>query len=129
MPQINFVILSGRLGRNPDLKYTPNGKAVVNLSIANSRGYGEKQTTTWMDVTAWGKSAEFVAEKVKKGDEVIVQGFLEQQRWTDKEGVEKSRTIINTVFGKVDALRAPKKIEERDDSETESGDDSIPLPF
>jgi single-strand DNA-binding protein len=99
----NKAIVCGRLGQDPEMRYTPAGTAVVNFSIAVSRytkksdGEGFDTHTTWIDVTAWGNVAEKVAEIAKKGTEVIVDGALETRSWEDKnhEGVKHYRTFIN----------------------------------
>lgn len=99
----NKAIVCGRLGQDPEMRYTPGGTAVVNFSIAVTRyvkkkdGDGFDQFTTWIDITAWGTVAEKVAEVAKQGTEVIVEGALETRSWDDKNHpeIKHYRTFIN----------------------------------
>ncbi len=101
-PYINFVIISGRLTRDPELRSTPSGVYVCNFSIANSRffksssepdGFSEK--TTYINVVVWGERAERLHRDLKKGTPVIVEGILEESRWEDKvSGQRRSRIEI-----------------------------------
>jgi single-strand DNA-binding protein len=80
---INSIHLVGRLGQDPEVRYTANGKAVANLSIATKQG----QDTSWHRVVVWEKSAEFAGKYLHKGDMVYVSGRLEYRKW-DKNGTE-----------------------------------------
>lgn len=101
VPQLNTVIIAGRLTRDPELKYLPSGSAVCNFSIACSRFWkdknGEKkEDTTFIDCKAWAKSAEYIAG-LKKGRPVLAQGRLESESWEDKaSGQKRSRLVIVT---------------------------------
>ena len=100
IPDLNKVLIAGRLGHSPDLKYLPSGMAVCNLSLAATRYYrnkaGEKcEETTWIDVKCWDKTAEMVAESTGKGRAVIVEGSLKEERWTGRDGEEKKKIVIN----------------------------------
>ena len=97
MKGLNKVELIGRLGHDPEMRYTPNGQAVCNFSMATGRTYtsnGEKITETeWHNITAWGKLAEIVNQYVKKGSKVLVEGRLTPDAasggpriWTDQSG-------------------------------------------
>lgn len=70
------LIFVGRVGAEPELRYSPEGQAVCNFSVAVQAGYGEKRYTMWYRVSTFGKQAEFVVEKVKKGARVLVEGAL-----------------------------------------------------
>lgn len=99
MASVNKVILVGRLGKDPETRYMPNGDAVTNLTLATSENWkdknGEKQEKTeWHRVTFYRKLAEIAAEYLKKGSMVYVEGRLETRKWTDKAGVEKYTTEI-----------------------------------
>lgn len=97
---INQVAVSGNLTRDPELRHTPGGTAVVNLGMANDRNRKDTDgewivETSFFDVTVWGKHGEFCARKLKKGSQVFVVGRLEQQQWQDKEsGGNRSKVII-----------------------------------
>ena len=94
---LNSVNIMGNLTRDPEMKFTPSGKPVCNLSIANNRNYtknGEKVTeVSYFDVEVWGVSAENCAKYLAKGHGIIVEGRLRQDRW-EKDGKTQSRVRI-----------------------------------
>jgi single-strand DNA-binding protein len=99
MASVNKVILIGNLGRDPEVRYLPNGDAVANISIATTETWkdkgGEKQEKTeWHRVSMFSKLAEIAGEYLKKGSQVYIEGRLETRKWTDKEGHERSTTEI-----------------------------------
>lgn len=89
---MNTVALIGRLGSDPQLRYTSNGKAVSNFSLAVTRPFN-KDETDWFDVVAWGKTAELVANHLTKGRQVGVSGRLQQDRW-EHEGQKRSKVVV-----------------------------------
>lgn len=97
---INKVILVGNLGKDPETRYMPNGKAVTNFSIATSEGWtdratGDKQERTeWHNVVLFEKLAEVAAEYLRKGSQVYVEGSLRTRKWQDKEGKDRYTTEI-----------------------------------
>lgn len=97
---INKVILVGNLGNDPDVRYTAGGAAVSNISIATSESWKDKESgemqekTEWHRVVFFGKLAEIVAEYLKKGSQVYVEGRLQTRKWQDKEGNDKYTTEI-----------------------------------
>lgn len=82
--------LAGRLGGDPELKYSTSGTAVCTFSLAVNTGWGERQRTTWYRVTAFGKTAENANQLLKKGSWVMVHGESYTEDWTGKDG--KTRT-------------------------------------
>lgn len=92
---MNRLLLIGRLGRDPETRYTADGKAVCNWSMAIDHGYGQKKSTFWIRCTAWSKTAEVVAEHVKKGHRLAVDGELVIREWEDKDGQKKLSTECN----------------------------------
>ena len=91
---VNKVILIGRLGRDPELKYTPNGQPVANFSLATDRSWtgqdGQKnRVTTWHNIVAWGKQAEIIKEYMTKGKEIFIEGRIDNRSYEDKEGNKK----------------------------------------
>ena len=100
MAGVNKVILVGRLGRDPELRYTPDGTAVANFSVATSdewkdRNTGEKrERTEWHRIVAWRRLAEICGEYLSKGREVYIEGSLQTREWTDKEGQKRYTTEI-----------------------------------
>lgn len=91
---VNKAILIGRLGKDPELKYTPSGKAVATFSLATSERWtgadGQKnEATTWHNIVAWGKQAEIMKEYLAKGKQVYIEGRIDNRSYDDKEGNKK----------------------------------------
>ena len=87
----NKIIIVGNLGRDPELRYTPQGSAVCNLSVATSEKRRDKSgemqdVTTWFRVTLWEKKAEAAAKYLTKGSSVYVEGRVRVEEWTDRDG-------------------------------------------
>lgn len=97
---INKVILVGNLGKDPEVRYAPNGGAVANITIATSESWkdktsGEKQERTeWHRVVFFGKLAEIAGEYLKKGAQIYIEGRLQTRKWQDKEGKDRYTTEI-----------------------------------
>ena len=100
MAGINKVILIGRLGRDPEVRYTPDGTAVANFSIAtstewNDKGTGErKEKTEWHRIVAWRKLGEICGEYLSKGRQVYVEGRLQTREWEDRDGNKRYTTEV-----------------------------------
>lgn len=99
MASVNKVILIGNLGRDPEVRYTPDNAAITNISIATTDTWkdksGEKQERTeWHRVAFFGKLAEIAGEYLKKGSQVYVEGRLQTRKWQDKEGQDRYTTEI-----------------------------------
>ncbi len=98
---VNKVILVGNLGKDPETRYMPNGKAVTNFSIATSESWKDKQTgeqreqTEWHNIVMYDRLAEIAAEYLKKGSQVYLEGKLRTRKWQDKEGRDRYTTEIN----------------------------------
>ena len=99
MASLNRVQLIGRLGRDPELRFTSDGTAIANLSVATSERYKDK-SGEWIDRAEWHKIvmyarlAEIAGEYLVKGSLVYLEGRLQTRKWKDKEGVEKYNTEI-----------------------------------
>jgi single-strand DNA-binding protein len=97
---INKVILVGNLGKDPENRYLPSGKAVTNFSIATSESWKDKQTgeqkeqTEWHNIVMYDRLAEIAAEYLRKGSQVYVEGRLRTRKWQDKEGRDRYTTEI-----------------------------------
>jgi len=76
------IIFEGRLGRDPEMRYTPEGKAVTSMSIAVDDGFGDKKSTIWIKASLWDKPAENAAQYLQKGDRVLVEGHLAYDKAT-----------------------------------------------
>lgn len=107
MSDLNLCQFIGRVGRDPEVRYTADGKAVCNLSIAVTQTWknknGERQEQTeWVRASLFDKLAEIAGEFVKKGKQVYVSGKMTTRKYTDKDGVEKYATEI--VVGQLQLL-------------------------
>jgi len=99
MASINKVILIGNLGRDPEVRYLPNGDAVTNISVATTDTWKDKEgnkqeKTEWHRVTFYRRLAEIAGEYLKKGSQIYVEGRLETRKWQDKEGQDRYTTEI-----------------------------------
>ncbi len=94
MASFNKIIIVGYLGRDPEMKYTPQGKAVTDFSVATTEKSGDREHTTWFRCTAWEKTAELVANFLKKGSMVYVEGPLKVTEYTAKDGTQKQSLEI-----------------------------------
>jgi single stranded DNA-binding protein len=108
MPSLNSVHIIGNCTRDPELRHTPGGAAVVDLGLAINRNYvndaGEKKTdTTFLDVTLWAKTAELVAKYVRKGAPIFVEGRIQMDSWQDKQ-TNQQRTRLKIVGESVQLL-------------------------
>ncbi len=101
---VNKVILVGRLGRDPETRYTSGGQAVANFSVATDETYkdkaGERQKRTeWHKIVVWGKQAEIAQQYLKKGSLIFIEGRIQSREWQDKEGQKRtSFEIVATNF-------------------------------
>ncbi|MBK2126255.1 single-stranded DNA-binding protein, partial [Fangia hongkongensis] len=97
---VNKVIILGRLGQDPEIRYTQNGSPIANVSIATNDGYKDNTSGQYIDVTEWhkvvvfGKQAEVVQQYCKKGSQIYVEGRIRTNKWQDKNGQDKYTTEI-----------------------------------
>ena len=99
MAGVNKVILLGNVGQDPEMRYTPAGKAIANFSVATSERYKDKEGNTqerteWHRVTLFGRQAEIAGEYLRKGSQVYIEGRIQNEKYTDREGVERYATKI-----------------------------------
>lgn len=106
---LNHVTIAGRLGRDPELSYTPGGQAVAKLSVATDEGYRDKSTgqkverTEWHRVVAWRGVAEFCGNYLAKGRLVLIEGKLQTRKWQD-QNTGQDRYATEIVAHNVQAL-------------------------
>jgi single-strand DNA-binding protein len=98
MASLNKVMLIGNLGRDPEIKYTPSGQAVVTFTMATTRKWkdkegGDKEDTQWHNIKAWGRTAEVVNQYLKKGRQVFIEGRLEHRQY-EQDGQKKYFTEV-----------------------------------
>lgn len=97
---VNKVILIGNLGRDPEVRYTPSGMAVANVTLATTEAWKDKQSgenqerTEWHRVTFYTRLAEIVGEYLRKGSKIFIEGRLQTRKWQDKNGQDRYTTEI-----------------------------------
>lgn len=125
MVSVNIVIMVGRLGKDPEMRYTPSGKAITNFTIAVNMDYKKDsewiKQTEWVNVVCWGRTAEYASQKLSKGSLVYVQGKLQSRSWDKQDGTKAYRTEL--IADRVMPLE--KNESQQAESEVESED----LPF
>lgn len=105
-PKINTVIISGRLTRDVDLRYLPNGTPVAKLPIAFDRSYQKNgewmQDTSYLDITVWSKRGEQCAEYLRKGSPVLIEGYIRTRSYVDSNN--QNRKVTEIVANKISFL-------------------------
>ena len=102
---VNKVILLGNLGKDPEIKYMPNGNAVANITLATSETWNDKNTgekqekTEWHRVVFFGKLAEIVGQYLKKGSKIYVEGKLQTRKWQGQDGQDRYTTEVVVDIG------------------------------
>ena len=97
---VNKVILVGNLGKDPEIRYSPSGAAISNITIATSEGWKDKQSgemkekTEWHRVVAFQRLAEIMGEYLAKGSQVYIEGSLQTRKWQDKDGNDRYTTEV-----------------------------------
>ena len=119
---LNKVMIIGRLGRDPEMRYTPSGRPITTFSVATSRKWntseGEKRSDTeWFNVVAWGSLAEICNQYLTKGHQVYIEGRLQTRKWEDDNGNKRSN--IEIVAKEMIMLGDRKKKTDADTSENE----------
>ncbi len=135
MASLNKVFLMGNLTRDPELRYTPSGKAVTTLGLAVNnrfkRGEEQVEDVLFIDVTVWGKSAENCTEYLSKGSPVMVEGRLKYRTWEAQDGQKRSKvdvTAISVQFLSGGKGGGGKPVPEEHDSGAPSvSDDDVPF--
>ena len=101
---LNKIILMGRLGRDPEVRYTQGGTPVASFSLAVDRDFADqgtgKRPTDWIDVVAWSARAKFVQQYFRKGQLAVVEGRLQIRDWTDREGNKRrsAEVVADQVY-------------------------------
>ena len=131
---VNKVILVGNLGKDPEVRYSPNGGAVANITIATSESWkdktsGEKQEKTeWHRVVFFGRLAEIAGEYLKKGAQIYIEGRLQTRKWQDKEGKDRYTTEIVAnemqMLGSREGRGAPSEFDQSGDEGQSHGSSS-----
>lgn len=133
---VNSATISGRLGKDPELRYTGSGRAVIKVQLAVSRSWKKdgsdewQQETHWITVSAWGKQAEKIGSAAK-GDLVFVAGPLKVEKW-EKDGKQNSTTVVDAKSVMIErkggkGSEALKQPETQTSFDPDAGDDDIPF--
>ncbi|MFH0777996.1 MAG: single-stranded DNA-binding protein [Candidatus Eisenbacteria bacterium] len=130
LASINKVLLSGRLTRDPELRYTPSGVAVLTFSLAANRRYkdqsGEwKEEVTFVNVVTWQRQAELASEFLKKGSAAFVEGRLQSRTWETNEGTKRS--VIEVRAERLQFLDKLKRESETEPAVEEAGSEDVPF--
>ena len=103
MASFNKIVIVGYLGRDPELRYTPQGIAVCNFSVATTEKRKDSRTgepqdvTTWFKVTLWRRLAELANQYLSKGKQVYIEGRLRQEEYTDRDGVKRTSLVVDAT--------------------------------
>ena len=89
------LTLVGRLGTDPELRYTPDGTPVCNFSLAIDQGFGDNKKTIWFKITCWRKTGEIANQYLAKGDTVAIQGSVDVDTYTTQSGEARANLVVN----------------------------------
>ena len=130
---LNKVLIIGRLGRDPEMRYTPSGRPVTTFSVATSRTWntsegGRRTETEWFNVVAWSNLAEICKQHLSKGRLVYIEGRLQTRHWEDPDGNKHSSTeIVANEMIMLDDRREGGSAGYEDDSEEVGEEDEFPF--
>jgi single-strand DNA-binding protein len=118
---VSRITLLGNLGKDPEMRYSKDGNAFTNFSLATKHGFGSKSKTSWWNVTSFGKTAEAVNQYATKGSLLYVEGDCVDEEYTNKEGVvvKTKKVLANTV-----RFVGPKKESSTEESSSDASDDA-----
>lgn len=126
---LNKVMIIGRLGRDPEMRYTPSGRPVTTFSVATSRTWntsdGERRIETeWFNIVSWGNLAEICKQYLSKGQQVYIEGRLQSRTWDDDKG--NKHTSVEIVASEMIMLGDRREVENPTESEVNESDE---FPF
>ena len=130
---LNKVMIIGRLGRDPEMRYTPSGKPVTTFSVATSRSWntsdGERRSKTeWFNVVTWGNLAEICKQYLIKGQQVSIEGRLQTRQWGDNEGQRHTATeIVAKEMIMLGKRRDSAKEEDQEEKPETEGEEEFPF--
>lgn len=132
---LNKVMLIGRLGQDPEMKYTPSGAAVCNFSVATSETWVDKngnkqEKTEWHRIVVWGKLAEICNQYLQKGKQAYIEGSLETRSWEGKDGKKNYMTEVKAST--VQFLGGPTRSndnQQRQENSQKSQDNNLPNDY
>jgi len=130
---LNRVELIGRLGKDPEIRYTPSGTAVCNFSMATDEGYKDNNgewidRTEWHKIVLWGRLAEIASEYLEKGSQIFIEGKLQTRKWETQSGDKKYSTeIVGTKLIMLGSSPANASPNEDNNVPDDIPDDDIPF--
>jgi single-strand DNA-binding protein len=127
MSDLNQCQFIGRLGKDPEIRRTADGKAIASFSIACGWKSKDKEGTDWIPVTAFGKLAEIVEKYISKGSQIFIQGQFKTDKYTDKNGVDKYSTKIYAESIQMLGGNVESKPEAKEPPAITNIDDDIPF--
>ena len=126
---LNKVMIIGRLGRDPEMRYTPSGRPVTTFSVATSRSWntsdGERRSETeWFNIVAWGSLAEICNQYLVKGQQVYIEGRLQTRNWEDSDGNKHSsvEVVANEMI-----MLGDRRSDNQNDDQKENEEDEFPF--
>jgi single-strand DNA-binding protein len=127
---LNKVMLIGRLGQDPEMRYTPSGKPLTKFQLAVNRSWtsadnAKKTETEWFTVVSWGKLAEICNQYLKKGHQVYIEGRLHTRHWQDEEGANHS--VVEVVAKEMVMLGRPMEEDGADQPGEPTSEDEYPF--
>ncbi len=131
----NVFSFTGAVGRDAEVRVTPSGQSVLNFTVANNIGFGDRQQTLWIRVALWGKRAEGSLQNyLKKGQQVFVSGELTQREYqandgTTKTSLELNANIVDLVGKRNEQSQQPQQQNNQQTSQPGSLDDFDDVPF
>ena len=131
---MNKAMIIGRLGKDPDLKYTPSGSAVCNFTVATSEKWKDKEgktqeKTEWHKIVVWGKLAEVCGKNLAKGRSVFLEGAINTRSWDDKDGKKVYTTEINAKTVQFLDAKTEKEVQVDQDIKTNASYTADDIPF
>lgn len=129
---LNKVMIIGNVGRDPEMRYTPSGKAVTSFSVATNRSWtssqGERrEKTEWFNVVAWNQLAEICNQYLKKSQQVYVEGRLQTRKWQDSNN--NPRTSVEVIANEVIMLDRQRNADDQEDFNDLEDDYNNDSPF
>ena len=126
---VNKVILIGRLGKDPDMRYTPSGTAVANFSLATNSSFKDsdgnwQDKTEWHNIVTFGRTAEIAGEYLKKGKLVYIDGRLQTSSWEDQNGQKRYKTEV--VASELQLIGSRGDSESSADTSAADAEDEVP---
>jgi single-strand DNA-binding protein len=140
---VNKVILIGNLGKDPEVRYSPNGGAIANISLATTESWKDKNTGEQVDKTEWHRVvffrrlAEIAGEYLKKGSKVYIEGKLQTRKWQDQNGQDRYTTeivanemqMLDSRGGSTEFSQAPSNSNNKAASSSGSAESAPPMDF